>query len=87
MLNWILNSAAATVKHVQQTPVMTSCIVDHKDHDILCTLVAMFAAFAAFAEVVAASAADELMEEDLADSVLAYHFSDYFQHSCDSTDC
>ena len=59
----------------------TSCIAARKAHGILCTLAATFAAFAAFAVVVAAFAVEELM--DLADSVLAYHFLEYFPHVVD----
>ncbi len=56
----------------------TSCIADRKAHGILCTLAAIFAAFAAFVVAVAAFAVEELM--DLADSVPAYHFLEYFPH-------
>jgi hypothetical protein len=79
-----LSYAAATEKHAQPTPVKTSCVAARKAHGILCTLAATFAAFAAFAAfavVVAAFAVEELM--DLADSVLAYHFLEYFPHVVD----
>ncbi len=63
----------------------TSCIAARKAHGILCTLVATFAAFAAFVVVVAAFAVDELM--DFADSVLAYHFLEYFPHVVERSLC